>query len=84
MADLDRRPHPLLDRLSQPNDGCAQLAVGIFHVPARRAFDHRIAPLNSFDPLVAPPSEDAKQIPERTSKPSPNYRLHLDALGLSK
>src|SRR6266496_1107852 len=40
-------PHLLLDRLPQPNDRRAQLAVGIFHVSARRTPDHQIVSLTS-------------------------------------
>ena len=41
LAAVGRRPHLLPDRLPQPARGDARLAVGLRHLPARRAADHR-------------------------------------------
>lgn len=41
LADLGRNPHFLSDRLSQPHDRRARLALVLFHLRARRTADHR-------------------------------------------
>src|SRR5262249_28018346 len=48
LGDLEFCTHLFPDRAAQSFDGRAPLAVGLSHLPARRATDHRVAAVAKF------------------------------------